>query len=145
MMKKGDPILRLSNTDLELSLINQETAVYNLLTQMQISQNAARQNTINRLNQYTDVENSLVEAKRLYELNAKLYEKGAIGRQDYQSSLNNYNYQKQRMILTKKVLKQDSISTKQEIEQAQNSYQRTQNALKLMRKKVEDLIVRSSY
>lgn len=143
MMKKGDPILRLSNTDLELSLINQETAVYNLLTQMQISQNAARQNTINRLNQYTDVENSLIEAKRLYELNAKLFEKGAVGKQEYQSSLNNFNYQKQRMELTKKVLKQDSISTKQEIEQAKSSYQRTQNALKLMRKKVEDLVVRA--
>ena len=42
MLKKGEPILRLSNTDLELSLVNQETSVYNLLTQMQISQNAAR-------------------------------------------------------------------------------------------------------
>ncbi|MDT7831242.1 HlyD family efflux transporter periplasmic adaptor subunit [Flavobacteriaceae bacterium S356] len=143
MMKKGDPILRLSNTDLELSLVNQETAVYNLLTQMQISQNAARQNTINRLNQYTDVENNLIEAKRLYELNKKLYEKGAVGRQDYESSLNNYNYQKQRMELTKKILKQDSIATKQEIGQAKSSYQRTQNALKLMRKKVEDLVVRA--
>src|SRR5688572_28835848 len=29
-MKKGQPILRLSNTDLELSLVNQETSVYNL-------------------------------------------------------------------------------------------------------------------
>lgn len=143
MMKKGDPILRLSNTDLELSLVNQETAVYNLLTQMQISQNAARQNTINRLNQYTDVENNLIEAKRLYELNKRLYEKEAVGRQEYQSSLNNYNYQKQRMELTKKILKRDSISTKQEIEQAKSSYQRTQNALKLMRKKVEDLVVRA--
>lgn len=143
MMKKGDPILRLSNTDLELSLVNQETSVYNLLTQMQISQNAARQNTINRLNQYTDVENSLIEAKRLYDLNKKLYDKGAVGRQDYQSSLNNYNYQKQRMELTKKILKQDSIATKQEIEQAKNSYKRTQSALGLMRKKVEDLVVRA--
>lgn len=143
MMKKGEPILRLSNTDLELSLINQETSVYNLLTQMQISQNAARQNTINRLNQYTDVENSLIEAKRLYDLNKKLYDKGAVGRQDYESSLNNYNYQKQRMELTKKVLKQDSIATKQEIEQANNSYQRTQSALDLMRKKVGDLVVRA--
>ena len=143
MMKKGEPILRLSNTDLELSLINQETSVYNLLTQMQISQNAARQNTINRLNQYTDVENSLIEAKRLYDLNKKLYDKGAVGRQDYQSSLNNYNYQKQRMELTKKILKQDSIATKQEIEQANNSYQRTQSALDLMRKKVGDLVVRA--
>ena len=50
VMKKGEPILRLTNTDLELSLVNQETSVYNLLTQMQISQNAARQNTINKLN-----------------------------------------------------------------------------------------------
>src|SRR5687768_2750703 len=59
VMKKGEPILRLSNTDLELSLVNQETSVYNLLTQMQISQNAARQNTINKLTQMTDVENAL--------------------------------------------------------------------------------------
>ncbi|MFK8060530.1 MAG: efflux RND transporter periplasmic adaptor subunit [Polaribacter sp.] len=143
IMKKGQPILKLANTDLELSLINQETSVYNLLTQMQISQNAARQNTINRLNQFTDVENNLIEAKRLYDLNSKLYEKGAIGRQDYESSLNSYNYQKQRMKLTNKVLQQDSIATKQEIQQAKNSYQRTQSALKLMRKKVEDLIVRA--
>lgn len=142
-MKKGEPILKLSNTDLELSLINQETSVYNLLTQMQISQNAARQNTINRLNQFTDVENNLIEAKRLYDLNDKLYEKGAIGRQEYESSVNNYNYQKQRMKLTKEVLQQDSISNKQEIQQAKNSYTRTQSALKLMRKKVGDLVVRA--
>ena len=75
IMKKGEPILRLSNTDLELSLINQETSVYNLLTQMQISQNQARQNTINRMNQFTDVENGLIEAKRVYELNKRLNEK----------------------------------------------------------------------
>ena len=56
IMKKGEPILRLSNTDLELSLVNQETSVYNLLTQMQISQNAAQQNTIGKLNQMTDVD-----------------------------------------------------------------------------------------
>ena len=52
IMKQNDPILKLSNTDLELSLVNQETSVYNLLTQMQISQNAARQNTINKLNRH---------------------------------------------------------------------------------------------
>ncbi len=143
ILKKGEPILRLSNTDLELSLINQETSVYNLLTQMQISQNAARQNTINRRNQFTDVENSLIEAKRVYELNKKLYDKGAVGRQDYESSENNYIYQKERMKLAKQVLRQDSSSTKQELSQARSSYTRTQNALELMRKKVGDLVVRA--
>jgi HlyD family secretion protein len=143
IMKQGEPILRLSNTDLELSLINQETSVYNLLTQMQISQNAARQNTINRQNNYTDVENSLIEAERVYKLNKHLYDKDAIGRQDFESSENNYNYQKERMALAKKVLSQDSISSKQELNQAQSSYTRTQSALELMRKKVGDLIVRA--
>ncbi len=143
MMEAGEPILRLSNTDLELSLVNQETQVYNLLTQMQISQTAARQNTINRLNQKTDVENNLIEAERVYKLNQRLYDKGAIGRQELIESENNYNYQSQRMELAEEVLEQDSIATKQEVSQSKNSYSRTQKALELMRKKVEDLIVRA--
>ena len=143
MLKKGEPILRLSNTDLELSLINQETSVYNLLTQMQISQNAARQNTINRQNQFTDVENGLIEAERVYNLNKRLYDKGAIGRQDYESSKNNFDYQRERMRLAKQVLSEDSISSRLEINQAKSSYARTQSALELMRKKVGDLVVRA--
>ncbi|MFK7746952.1 MAG: efflux RND transporter periplasmic adaptor subunit [Kordia sp.] len=143
MMKKGEPILRLSNTDLELSLINQETSVYNLLTQMQISQNVARQNTINRQNQFTDVESSFIEAKRIYNSNKRLYEKGVIARQDYESSKNNFEYQQERMRLSKQVLSEDSISSKLEINQAKSSYSRTQSALELMRKKVGDLVVRA--
>lgn len=143
MMKKGEPIIRLSNTDLELSLVNQETQVYNLLTQMQISQNAARQNTINKRNNLTDVENNLIEAKRKYQLNKKLMEKGAIGRQDYLESENNYNYQKEKYQLAKEVLAQDSLSSKQESQQARESYERTRKALKLMRRKVGDLVVKA--
>ena len=41
IVKKGQPLLRLSNTDIQLSLVNQQTSVYNLLTQMQIARNAA--------------------------------------------------------------------------------------------------------
>lgn len=143
VMKKGEPILKLSNTDLELSLINQETSVYNLLTQMQISQNAARQNTINRLNQMTEVENALIEAERKFKLNKKLYDKKAVGRQEFQESENNYLYQKKRKVLANQILMEDSISSKGELSQARSSYVRTQRALSLMRRKVEDLVVKS--
>ena len=143
MMEKGEPIIRLSNTDLELSLVNQETSVYNLLTQMQISQNASRQNTINRRNNLTDVENQFVEAKRLYKLNEKLYKKGAVGKQDFLESKNNYNYQKEKLNLAQQVLAQDSTAVNQEARQAKESYERTRKALQLMRKKVEDLVVRA--
>src|SRR5688572_20488612 len=143
VMKKGQPILRLSNTDLELSLVNQETSVFNLLTQMQISRNAAQQNTIGKLNQMTDVDNTLKEAERVYKLNKRLYDQKAIGSQEFKQSENNYNYQLQKKKLADKVLKQDSGSTRLELNQARQSYERTQNALQVMRKKVGDLIVRA--
>jgi HlyD family secretion protein len=143
VMKKGDPILRLSNTDLELSLVNQETSVFNLLTQMQISRNAAQQNTIGKLNQMTDVDNTLKEAERVYKLDKQLYEQKAIGSQEFKQAENNYRYQLEKKKLTEQILKQDSTNTKTELEQARQSYARTQNALEVMRKKVGDLIVRS--
>jgi HlyD family secretion protein len=143
MMKKGDPILRLSNTDLELSLANQETSVFNLLTQMQISRNAAQQNTIMKLNQGSDVESSFIEAERTYKLNKQLYDQQAISLQEFKQSENNYNYCLKKKNLTEQILKQDSSSVKTELSQANESYKRTQEALKIMRRKVEDLVVRA--
>ncbi len=143
IMKKDQPILRLSNTDLELSLVNQETSVFNLLTQMQISRNAAQQNTIGKLNQLTDVDNQLKEAERIYKLNKKLYEQKVIGSQEFKQSENNYNYQLQKKKLADEILKKDSASVRVEDDQAKQSFARTQNALQVMRKKVGDLIVRA--
>ncbi|HUQ66262.1 MAG TPA: efflux RND transporter periplasmic adaptor subunit [Flavitalea sp.] len=143
VMKKGQPILRLSNTDLELSLVQQETSVFNLLTQMQISRNAAQQNTVSKLNQLTDADNLLKEAERVYKLNKTLYDQKAIGLQEFRQSENNYEYQRQKKKLTSQILQQDSLNTQMEVEQAKQSYARTQNALGVMRKKVGDLIVRS--
>ena len=143
VMKKGQPILRLSNTDLELSLVNQETQVFNLLTQMQISRNAAQQNTVVKLNQLTDADNLLKEAERVYNLNKTLYAEKAIGSQEFKQSENNYRYYLEKKKLTSQILQQDSLNTRTELEQARQSYARTQNALGVMRKKVGDLIVRS--
>lgn len=142
-LKKDQPILKLSNTDLELSLVNEETAVFNLLTQMQISGNAARQNTISKLNQMAEVENAFKEAERIYVMNKKLFDQKAISLQEFKQSEQAYEYQVKRKTLTAQVLSQDSTSTKQELDQTKQSYARTQEALALMRRKVGDLVVRS--
>jgi len=143
VMRKGQPIMRLSNTDLELGLVTQQTNVYNLLTQMQISRNAAQQNTVNKLNQMTDVESQLKEAERLYLLNKNLYAQKVIGLQEFKQSENNYNYLLKKKDLTSQILQQDSSSTSQQLTQARQSYEGSQNALNVMRKKVGDLIVRA--
>jgi HlyD family secretion protein len=143
MLKKGQPIMRLSNTDLELSLANQETAVFDVLTQMQNTKNNAVQNTIQQLNQKAEVENALTEAERVYKLNKHLYDEKVIGLQEYKASENNYNYQLSRKKLNSQTLQQDAVSNKQQIGQMGASYARMQNALQLMRRKVGDLVVRA--
>jgi HlyD family secretion protein len=143
VLKKGQPILRLSNTDLQLGLVTQETNVYNLLTQMQISRNAAQQNTVSKLNQMTDVESLLKEAERVYNLDKYLYEQKAIGSQEFEQAKNNYNYYLQKKHLTDQILQQDSVSNKQQVLQARQSFEGSQNALNVMRQKVGDLIVRA--
>src|SRR6185312_10678715 len=115
VMKKGQPILKLSNTDLQLALVTQKTNVYNLLTQMQISKNAAEQNTVSKLNQMTDVESALKEAKRIYDLDKYLFEKKAIGSQEFEKAKNDYNYYLQKKQLTSKILEQDSTTTEQQM------------------------------
>jgi len=142
-MKAGDPILKLSNTDLELTLANQETSVYAAQTQMQISSNNATQATISKLNQMADVEDAYNEAERLYKLDKHLYDQKAIGAQEFRQAEIAYNYQVKRKKLTIQILKQDTLIVKQQEAQAKEQYAQMKTTLDLMRKKVADLIVRA--
>ncbi|MCL2650986.1 MAG: efflux RND transporter periplasmic adaptor subunit [Candidatus Azobacteroides sp.] len=141
VLKKGQKILRLSNTDLELSLTTQETSVYNLLAQMQIAQNGARQNTISKLTQSVDVESQLVEAKRVYDMNKQLFNTNVLAKQDFLESENNYNSLQEKKKLMDEILQQDSIASAQQLSQAAQSYEGAKNGLDLMRRKYADLTV----
>lgn len=142
-LRKGDPIMRLSNTDLELSLVTQETQVYNNLTQMQIAQTNAQTTSIANRNQMADAENALKEAKRIYDVNKTLFERNAIGSQEYQQAKNNYDYQLERIKLTRENIVQDSIRSVQNLQQNKQLYASGMSALELMRRKVGDLILRA--
>jgi len=143
VLKKGQAIMKLANTDLELDLANRETSVFDLVTNMQRTRNESVRNTIDQLKTLAEIDNTFAEAERLYKMNKKLFEDKVIASQEYQSSLNNYNFQTRRKKLIQQTLHQDSITTHQQISQMQQSIDRTQIALKLMRKKAEDLTVKA--
>jgi HlyD family secretion protein len=143
MMKAGDPILKLSNTDLLMNMMSQQTSVYNTLTQMQINHNAALQNTVSKQNAMADAESQFKEAERIYKLDKDLYEKKAIGSQEYQKAANDYNYYLEKKKLSEQILQQDSVSRAQQETQDRQSYKGSQEALAIMQQKVGDLIVRA--
>lgn len=142
-LKKGDPILKLSNTDVELNLANSENQVYAAQTQMQISKNNAQQNTVNKLQTMADVESLYKEAERVYNLDKKLYAEKAIGLQEFKIAENNYNYQLHKRNLAREILREDTILTKVQDQQSKEQYKQMTASLALMRKEVSDLTVRA--
>ena len=143
VLKKGQPILKLSNTDLELTLANQETSVFNLLTQMQIARTNAQQNTVTKLTAMADVESLYREAKRVYELDKTLYAQKVIGSQEFKQAENNYNYLLQKRDLQEQILHQDTLSVNTQARQDEESYKRAQNTLEILKRKVDDLVLKA--
>lgn len=143
VLEEDQPIIKLSNTDLELDLVNRETAVYDLITNMQFTRNQAEQQTIRLQNQLAEVNNALAEAKRVYELNKGLREEGVISEQEFRQSKIAYDFQVRRKELTERQMYQDSVTVAQQIKQMEESINRTQVALEIMRRKSQDLTVRA--
>ncbi len=143
ILRKGDAILKLSNTDLELSLSSQTTAVSNMLENMQLARVNADQNTVTKLTQMADVQSSYIEAERVYNLDKKLYAQKAIGSQEYQSAVNLYNYYRDKARLQDQILKQDTTSRQVQTNQDKESYARAQTTLEILKRKVDGLIIRA--
>ncbi len=143
ILKDGQPILRLTNTQVELDAASQANAVSTTLSQMQLARVQADENTVGKLNSKADVELLYREAERTYNLDTKLYAQHVIGSQEYQTAVNNYNAYKQKLALQVEILHQDTVSRIAQDKQDQESYQRAQQTLNIMQQKVNNLTIRA--
>jgi HlyD family secretion protein len=143
ILKKGDPILKLSNTELQLNLSSSMTNISSTLAQMQLSKVNADQNTVSKLNQMADVESYYREAERVYNVDKRLFSQKVIGSQEFKQAENNYNYYLKKRELTERILQQDSVSRAQQEQQDKESYARAQNTLNILKAKVDGLIIRA--
>ena len=141
ILKKGDPILKLSNTDLELNLSTSMTSISSMLANMQFAKVNADQNTVSKLQQMADVQSLYIEAERVYTLDKRLYAQKVIGLQEFKQAENNYNYYKQKRELQQEILKQDTISRAQQQQQDKESYARAQTSLAILKTKVNGLVL----
>lgn len=143
VLKVGDPIVKLANTELELRLADEQTQVYAAEVQMNISHNNAQQNTITKLQSAAATDVAFKEAERVYKLDKDLYAKKAIGLQEYTTAVNQYEYQLKSERLNKQFLAQDSVMVKQQAQQAAEQYAQMKQTLDLLKKKVSELTIRA--
>ncbi len=143
MVKKGEKILRLSNSNVQLSALQQETFAYQQInvarnTRLQIEQNSiALQTTLVTANY------ALVNATEVFERQKKMWERKLVSQQDYEQAENSYHLALEQQQLARRNFVQDSILKQNQLTQIASSIDRLQRNLELIRENIDNLTVKA--
>ena len=143
MVKAGQPILVLSNDNLDLQILNSEAELAekeNILrnTQIQMEQQKldVRQN---ELEYGTQVE----RLRRAYEQQKALYEDRLIAREEYLKAEEDYNLAKQKYELIRERSRQDSLYRGTQIDRMEESLDNMLLNMQMIRRRKSNLIVKA--
>ena len=143
VVKAGDPILVLSNDNLDLQILNSEAELAekeNILrnTQIQMEQQKldVRQN---ELEYGTNVD----RLRRSFEQQKALYEDKLIAREDYLKAEEDYRLAQQKYDLIRERSKQDSLYRGTQIDRMEESLENMQLNMQMIRKRKSNLIVKA--
>ena len=143
MVKAGDPILVLSNDNLDLSILNSEA-------ELAEKENILRNTQIQMEQQKLDVRQNVLEygtqverLKRAYEQQKALYEDKLIAKEDYLKAEEDYRLARQKYELIRERSKQDSLYRGTQIDRMEESLENMLLNMQMIRKRKSNLIVKA--
>jgi len=143
MVRKGDPILKLTNANLQLDVMYREALSYEQINNARNTRIAIEQNSIVVRGQMADVEYQLERARRAYRRDSVLAVKGMVSDLEYRQSSDDYAYWKRRREIVRESAVQDSLLRAQQLGQLDASVQRLLANIDMMKKNLDALTVRA--
>jgi len=142
-VRKGEIIVRLSNSQLDLSILNSEA---NLTEQMSIFRNTQiqmQQAKLDNEKMKLQLDLEVTRKNRTAEQNKRLYTDELISRENYLQSQEDYDLAVKQYDLIIERIYQDSISRALQLGQMEEQLESMQENLRLVRQRRENLNVRS--
>lgn len=143
ILKKGEPILRLMNANMELSTMEQETRMLDAINNLQNTKIQLEQSRFVREKEMADLKYSLQLARIEYDRKKQLIENDVISRKEWEDAEMRYLSLKRQLELSRELQKLDSIFAYSQIKQINNSIERMGNNLELLRKTIESLNIKA--
>ena len=143
LVNVGDNILKLSNTNLLLDIMYREANLFEQNNNLRNTRLAMEQNSLALRSQLLELEFDIVKKKREFDRNTKLIEKNLISQEDYDLSKDGYDYLLNKEALTIEKQKQDSIFRTIQIIQLEESVERIQNNLSIVKQNLENLYIKA--
>ena len=143
-VRKGDVILRLSNSNLDLQILNAEAELAEKQNLLRNTQVAMQQDRLNNRTEQATLDTDCDRKRRAYEQNARLYKERLISKEVYLQSREDYNLALRKQSLISQRLKQDSIYRHVQMAQMEDNLDNMRRNVLLVRDRKNKLEVRSA-
>lgn len=142
-VKKGDVILRLSNENLDMQILNSEADLAE-------KENILRNTMISMEQQKLSVEQEKLQLqmdvrrnKRTYEAQKALYDDGLVAKEEFLKAEEDYELSSSRLKLVENRAKQDSLYRSVEITQMRESLENMRTNMMMIRKRKDNLTIKA--
>ena len=143
-VKKGDVIIRLSNSNLDLQILNAEAELAEKQNLLRNTQVAMQQDKLNNETEQATLEMDVVRKRRAFEQNERLYKEKLISKETYLQAKEDYDLAKKKQTLIGERLKKDAQYRNIQMDQMEDNLQNMRKNVVLVRQRKDKLEVRSS-
>lgn len=142
-VKKGDVIVRLSNSSLDLQILDAEAQLAEKQNFLRNTQVAMEQDKLSNQLEKAQLDVDMNRARRAYHQQQKLYEESLIAKEDYLKAKEDYELATKKYSLVVERLRQDSISRTIQMDEMETSLANMRRNIQLVHERKEHLNVRS--
>ena len=142
-VKKGDEILRLSNDNLDLQILNSEAELAEKENILRNTQIQMEQDRLNVKQSKAEYQLNVKRLKRAYEQQKALYDDKLIAKEEYLKAKEDYDLALDKLqIITDKEV-QDSLFRSTQVERMRESLENMQINMRMIRKRKDNLTIKA--
>lgn len=141
MVEVGDTIIVLTNSGLQLSVLQQEAGLYDQINNVRNSRLNLEQNHLRLQEELASAETQLDLLRPRFERDSILYDQGSISLQEFEETRQNFRFQQRRYDLNYESFRKDSLQIMNQMRQLDNSEQRMWQSLEGVQQILENLVV----
>lgn len=143
ILKKGDPILKLMNANMELSTMEQETRMLDAINNLQNTKIQLEQSRYIREKEIADLTYRLQQAKNDYTRKKQLIDNHVITKKEWEDAEREFFGLTRQLELSRELQKLDSVFAYSQIKQINSSILRMGQNLELLKKTIENLNIKA--
>lgn len=138
-VKKGDVIIRLSNSGLDLQILNAEAELAEKQNILRNTQLSMEQDRLNNRTEQAQLDLDVTRKRRAFMQRRRLFEENLISREDFLQAKEDYELAIRRQELINSRLQQDSIYRLSQVEQMEDNLANMQRNVLLIRERKNHL------